>query len=224
MPFLTGDTLAGETCYTMRVPGDIYFRAAIRGALLPLQSVYSWEQFGAVTPEESAQAAFDMLAEFFSSDCMIGSIFPCATVDPPINSLVCDGSQYARADYPKLYDVLLPALQVDADTLAVPDLRDRFIVGSGGDLNPLDTGGENEHTLTVGEMPTHDHSTVPHSHSEAGAVSTVINGGLEAPAAAATPAPTVTGAAGVTVNSAGGGGAHNNMPPYYALRFCIVAR
>lgn len=39
-----------------------------------------------------------------------------------------------------------------------PDLRDRFIVGAGSSYSVGDTGGEATHTLTVSEMPSHNHS------------------------------------------------------------------
>ena len=40
-----------------------------------------------------------------------------------------------------------------------PDLRDRFIVGAGGDYNVGNTGGANSVTLTVAQMPSHSHSS-----------------------------------------------------------------
>ena len=39
-----------------------------------------------------------------------------------------------------------------------PDLRDRFIVGAGNSYSVGSTGGEATHTLTVSEMPSHNHS------------------------------------------------------------------
>ena len=46
-----------------------------------------------------------------------------------------------------------------------PDLRDRFIVGAGGAYNPGNTGGAKSVTLTVAQMPQHNHSA---SSSSAG--------------------------------------------------------
>ena len=39
-----------------------------------------------------------------------------------------------------------------------PDLRDRFIVGAGGEYSPGNTGGAKSVTLTVAQMPQHNHS------------------------------------------------------------------
>lgn len=39
-----------------------------------------------------------------------------------------------------------------------PDLRDRFVVGSGSAYSPKDTGGANNVTLTVSNLPPHSHT------------------------------------------------------------------
>lgn len=51
-------------------------------------------------------------------------------------------------------------------TNGTPDLRDRFIVGAGGEYTVGDTGGAKEVTLTTEQMPKHSHTG---STSEAGA-------------------------------------------------------
>lgn len=64
-----------------------------------------------------------------------------------------------------------------------PDLRDRFIVGAGGDYNVGDTGGEAEVTLTTAQLPSHSHgsgnlstgSAGSHSH-DSGTLSTNSTG------------------------------------------------
>jgi microcystin-dependent protein len=40
-----------------------------------------------------------------------------------------------------------------------PNLRNRFIVGAGGDYNPGDAGGSNSVTLTTAQIPEHSHSS-----------------------------------------------------------------
>ena len=49
----------------------------------------------------------------------------------------------------------------DNDT---PDLRNRFVVGVGDTYSPGDTGGSENVTLTVQQMPTHTHTQNPHNH------------------------------------------------------------
>jgi len=47
---------------------------------------------------------------------------------------------------------------------STPDLRNRFIVGSGDAYNTGNTGGNDTPSLTVGQMPDHFHSQPSHSH------------------------------------------------------------
>ena len=129
-----------------------------------------------------------------------------------------------------------------------PDLRDKFIVGSGSTYAVGTTGGEASHTLTVNEMPSHNHSgsaTISgltaasagsHTHTISGSPSASMSGttnrvmwsqvndmGHHYPytesAGAHTHSISGTGTATLTAN--GGGAAHNNLPPYYALCFIM---
>jgi microcystin-dependent protein len=222
MPYLTPNSLDSETCYRIHAPGDLLFRAALRGALLELSREYNWEAFGEVTVEEAAEAAFLMYESFAESDCMIGAIFPYATINPPENSLTCDGSQYDRVDYPVLYNRLLAGLIVDGDHFNVPDLRGQFVLGAPG--TPLDTGGAATHTLTASEMPIHTHVDIGHSHVVHAHITTLAVEPGEVPVDSPNPFPGVTASASANIQSAGGDGAHNNMPPYTTLKYAIVAR
>jgi microcystin-dependent protein len=231
----TGENLTGYTCFQIRVPGDIYMRSAVRGALLLLVDPANWEQLGSVTPDEAAEAMQEMWDEFAESDCMIGAIFPYATNNPPDNCLVCDGSQYDRVDYPLLYDILLPGLLVDADHFVTPDLRQQFIWGNFEPNAPLTTGGEIFVTLTEAEMPSHTHIDSGHTHIDAGHIhveGTTIPGlGGEIPGVASLGSVGGTGSSSANIQSAsanigstGGGQGHNNIPPFTLLNYAIVAR
>jgi len=129
-------------------------------------------------------------------------------------------------------------------TGGTPDLRERFVVGSGGD-NPLvtgsgytsgNTGGEVTHALTVGELPAHNHtgsttSNGAHTHD----VSSIPNGGEGYTGAynssnevykwahTGTVTSTSEGAHTHTlsINNNGSGTAHENRPPYYALIYIM---
>lgn len=253
MPFLTPNSLpTGFVCRQLHIPDDPEWLEVVNGALVELIKAYNWEAFGTVTPVQAAERMQAMFLEYLESSCLIGAIMPYGTIQPPDNTLPCDGSLHQRDDYPKLYDRLESALIVDGGSFRTPDLRGRFVLAADVDNQPLDEGGESEITLTVGQMPEHGHTSPPHGHSnlphdhvspphfhtEVIPTPTVINGGIEAPAAGAVPTPSVTGAASaiispnsitigdtaVTINSTGGGEAHPNMPPFTALNYCIVAK
>lgn len=155
---------------------------------------------------------------------LVGLIMPICTTDLPAGTLLCDGATYNRADYPNLYAAIDPGYRIDADTFITPDLQDRFVMAAGPDHAAASSGGSFSHTQIIAEMPNHSHSTDPHSHTEIGAVDVLINGGLEAPASAATAFPTTTGLATVTVHDTGGGDPMDITNAYFALRYVVVAQ
>lgn len=81
---------------------------------------------------------------------------------------------------------------------------DRVTVGAGGEYAAGSTGGEKEHTLTVKEMPEHNHSALcgDGSNSQYGfrIVENSVSGQFEKYA----------------IQHAGGSQPHNNMQPYIA--------
>jgi len=213
--WLTPDTIpTAAICRRLVIPDDLGIIIAVTGALDLLGQPENWEQHGAITPDEISEAMRDMLWSYLNEGtvCMIGAIIPFATADVPDNALACDGAEYARDDYPELYSVLDTVFIIDADSFVVPDMRNAVPIGMGITWDIGDTGGEVEHTLTVAEMPSHAHTYVP----------PVFNVDIEAPGA---PDPIAAGI-GLPTNTGdtGGGDPHNNMPPFVALRYCIVAR
>jgi microcystin-dependent protein len=206
---------AAITGRMLLIPDDIGIVQAFWGALLPLTFSSSWQPVGAITPTQIASVCQEIVWDALDGvPALTGSVFPIITLVPPSGALLCDGTTYLRTQYPLLYDVLDTHFKIDADHFFVPDLRGRTLVGAGAGsgLTPRavnDQFGEESHTLVTSEIPSH-------LHSESGAVPTLINGGLEAPAASATPTATVTG-------STGGDGAHNNIQPSIALNYAVWA-
>jgi len=224
--YLTGDTVTATDyiCRRLLIPNDLDLILAVNGAITELTRVHNWEQFGAATVNETVALMDDMLELFYYSDaCMIGAILPYVSTDPPPATLACDGTQYQRADYPSLYAVLNAALIVDSDNFVTPDLRGQFLFGADGSRIPLDTGGTETHTLTEAELPSHTHTSPPHTHSY-NASTPLVDAVGAVPEPSAITLPSLTGATAVTINPSGGGGAHNNMPPFTAMNYCIVAR
>lgn len=146
---------------------------------------------------------------------MIGMIFPYITESPPPNVLPCDGATYNREDYSDLYAILDSAFIVDSDHFTVPDLRGRTIIGVGNGSglttrNANDTGGEESHQLTESELASHAH-TVQRT------ITTLVLEPGEVPAL--TPVPIISDFTGST----GGDESHNNMQPFTALNYGILA-
>jgi hypothetical protein len=91
-------------------------------------------------------------------------------------------------------------------TNGTPDLRGRFVLGAGGAYSVDDVGGEEEHTLTIDEMPAHTHSQWGVNRSQEFETSQGLS--------AAQNSSSNTG-------STGGDQPHNNMPPYYAMAYIM---
>ena len=89
-----------------------------------------------------------------------------------------------------------------------PDLRDKFVLGAGRSYSVGNTGGEETHTLTVSEMPSHSHSYK--KYESASTISTSSSSRRLIPSSSETDT-------GLT----GGNQPHNNMPPYYALCYIM---
>lgn len=108
-----------------------------------------------------------------------------------------------------------------------PDLRDRFIVGSGGKYKIGDTGGQESVTLTADRMPKHTHSFKDYYFAEGDdrGVSYFTHWGDKKVGSNATDKDNdhlffVDN----STDSAGQGQAHENRPPYYALAFIMRVR
>lgn len=154
---------------------------------------------------------------------LTGLIMPICTSGVPQGMLLCDGSIYQRSDYPLLYDKIELYYIIDSDSFRVPDLRDRFVLGA-GPIHPDGTdGGSSTHTMTIDELVTHSHDNVPHAHSESAAAPSTVTIGLEVPVPSAVPAASVTGSTSIDILSTGGGQPMDIMPPFYSLRYAVVA-
>ena len=188
--------------------------------------------------EQNAYALYRVIR---SAHGMIGSVIAYATTNEPENTLKCDGSTHARADYPVLYDRLPVGLIVDADNFMTPDLRGIFVLGASAAHPAFSIGGDEEVTLTTAQMPTHSHSTAPHFHSTVPHSHTynqptfgidIESVGVPDPTGVGNPPiPMITSIEGVTVNAetvtvndTGGDQPHPNMPPFIAMNYAIVAR
>lgn len=188
--------------------------AAILGQLLELTEAHNWEQTTGISVADTTDFWVDTYEKFSQGIfCMIGAIVPILNDTIPENMLECDGSTFLEVDYAELYAVLPAALIQDAFTGILPDLRDNFVIGASASIDEHTTGGSDTHTLTTDEMPAHTHIYQKETINI-----DVESVGIPDPTGVGLPTlPTATA-------STGGGNAHDNMPPYYAMRYAVIAK
>ena len=164
-----------------------------------------------------------------------GLVVPYLSNAIPTGWVLCDGRQLSKTEYSALYAVIGDTFNESGDNFLIPDLRGKFILGAGENLDNTgnhfgynhyqggyitysigDTGGKYTHTLTIDEMPSHNHTVNIPQHSsnedDDGANSLMTddqkNGALND-----------TGL--IQINNTGGGLAHENRPPYFAANYIM---
>ena len=105
-------------------------------------------------------------------------------------------------------------------TFALPDLRSRvpIHVGSGHTLG--EKGGEQAHTVSISEMPTHTH--VVQAQPAAGGQLPAVGAFLAQASNVYRTADNLTAIHAATVANVGGSQAHLNTQPFLTLSFCIA--
>jgi microcystin-dependent protein len=103
---------------------------------------------------------------------------------------------------------------------ALPDLRGRTPIHVGNGHTLGERGGEQAHTLSIAEIPTHVHLAMASASN--GNVATPA-GSVLAPASGLYGQPTaLTSLDPSSVTNVGGSQAHLNMQPFLTLMFCIA--
>ena len=157
------------------------------------------------------------MAEPFLSELRIMSF-----VFAPKGWALCNGQLLPINQNQALFSLLGTTFGGDGRVnFALPDLRGRvpIHVGSGHTLG--EKGGEQAHTLSIAELPTHTHAAVGSSTATGGNASPngrFLGGGNNV---YHTPS-NLTSLNPATIANVGGSQAHLNMQPFLTLSFCIA--
>ena len=141
---------------------------------------------------------------------------------PPKGWALCNGQTMAINQNQALFSLLGTTYGGNGQTtFALPNLQGRVPTHMGGVGHFLgQAGGEQSHTLSISEMPSHPHTFQGTTNN---ADNVAVTGNLMATSANLyTPAGNLTPLVPSTVGNAGGSQAHENMQPYLVISFCIA--
>jgi microcystin-dependent protein len=156
------------------------------------------------------------MAEPFLSEIRIMSF-----VFAPKGWALCNGQLLPINQNQALFSLLGTTFGGDGRVnFGLPDLRGRTPIHVGGSHTLGERGGEQAHTLSIGEIPTHTHTGNASSTNAA----TPIPGGNVLAAANNLYAPptNLVALAPSMIANVGGSQAHLNMQPFLTLSFCIA--
>jgi microcystin-dependent protein len=140
----------------------------------------------------------------------------------PAGWMFCEGQLLPISENETLFQLIGTTYGGDGQsTFALPDLRGRLPIHQGNGLILAETGGAEEITLTVNQIPAHGHPMLASGNP----------GSVSAPQGAVV-AKTTTGfayinespsanMAATAIGSAGGSQPHNNFQPYLCVDFII---
>jgi len=153
----------------------------------------------------------------------IGSIVPSvADLSLDDSYLLLDGALVDGTLFPQLL-AEVPASWVIGTDIQLPDMQNRGLFGESGVVG--DIVGENDVQLTVGQLPSHNHTQNPHSHTYSITSSIPTVGGIElTPADQTFESLTLTGASMATNNPTGNDETHNNIPESLTVYWYIKAK
>ncbi len=138
---------------------------------------------------------------------------------PPKGWAFCNGQVMAINQNQALFSLLGTTYGGDGrTTFALPNLQGNAPMHEGDGHTLGQRGGENNHTLSLNEMPAHTHIV-----TASGANGAVPGPGVPAAVNNAYGAPSALGPLlPASLSSVGGSQPHNNMMPFQALNFCIA--
>jgi microcystin-dependent protein len=140
----------------------------------------------------------------------------------PAGWMFCEGQLLPISENETLFQLIGTTYGGDGEsTFALPDLRGRIPVHQGNGFTLAETGGAEEITLTVNQIPAHSHPLLaanavgndPNPNNNVLAESSAVSLYQSASPAAAT--------AQQSIGSTGGSQPHTNFQPYLCIDFII---
>ncbi len=140
---------------------------------------------------------------------------------PPKGWALCNGQLLPINQNQGLFSLLGTTFGGDGRVnFALPDLRARAPIGSWSAYSLGERMGEEAHTLSISEIPTHTH--LVNASTQAGDTP-APGGNLFASASNLYRAPSdLVALNAASVTNVGGSQAHTNLPPFLVLNWCVA--
>lgn len=137
----------------------------------------------------------------------------------PVGWMLCEGQLLSISENETLFQLIGTTYGGDGqNTFALPDLRGRLPIHQGNGFILAETGGVEEVTLTVSQIPAHTHALLATSQL---ANSTSPNGRLYARSENTLYTEFSGNPAANIIGSVGGSQPHTNFQPYLCVNFII---
>lgn len=139
----------------------------------------------------------------------------------PAGWMFCEGQLLPISEYETLFQLIGTTYGGDGEsTFGLPDLRGRIPLHQGNGFILAETGGAEEITLTVSQIPAHSHAFLANDGAPSG--NNPINNVLAKPTASIYDDGTNPVAMNVQViGPVGGSQPHTNFQPYLCVNFII---
>ncbi len=139
----------------------------------------------------------------------------------PRNWALCNGQLLAINQNQALFSLLGTTYGGDGRVnFALPDLRGRVPVHAGNSISLGERGGEENHTVTVNELPSHSHTVNANSGVATGLDPTATL--MAKPLSNIYAASSNLTNTGMALSNTGSSQSHNNMQPYLVITFGIA--
>lgn len=156
------------------------------------------------------------------ADPFVGEIRLMSFGYPPRDWAQCNGQLLPINQNQALFSLLGTTFGGDGrTTFALPDLRGRVPIHVGSSHTLGERGGEQAHTLSIAELPTHAHVA---QATTATGDTPLAPGNLlaDSPSQLYGPVSGLTALSPTTLTNVGGSQAHLNMQPFLTINFCIA--
>ena len=141
----------------------------------------------------------------------------------PAGWMFCEGQLLPISENETLFQLIGTTYGGNGElTFALPDLRGRLPIHQGNGFILAETGGEEEITLTVNQIPSHAHAVGNSANGTTTVPGTPAN--VAAPTVTpyqATASPSLSAMHVESIRSAGSSQPHTNFMPYLCVNFII---